>query len=129
MNTSQNSSVPGKTEVHGRGTGTISRDDIEQRAREIAKIKGRSEEEIFSDDREQARPELLGESLPDTQLEDSNSIGSLSRDPSNPVGIPGREIPADEGVDEKNELEKTVLDGVEEAQHDLMLEARKRRER
>lgn len=124
-----NDPTRGKTVLHGDGAGPITEDDIERRAREIALIKGRSEDEVFSDDRAQARAELSGQDLPASTGEDVESIGTLSRDPSNPPAYYGKSAPTDEGPDEQKALEKTVLDGVEEAQHDQMVEARHRRER
>ncbi len=123
-----NDPTEGRTELHGRDTGPITDEQIEQRAREIALINGRSSEEIFSDDRASAREELMGHELPATTSEDGESVGELSRDPSNPPAYYGSSAPTNEGDDEKRSLERMVLEGVEEATHDQMLEARRRRE-
>jgi hypothetical protein len=127
MNKSNDSEI-GKTMVHGRGAGQFSDADIERRAREIALINGRSAEEVFTEDREQAKNELMGDDVPKTTVEDVESVGALSRDPSNPPAFYDRGLPTNEGPDEKKDLERIVLDGVEEAQHDQMLQARRRRE-
>jgi len=118
-------SSDGRMEVRGRDAGEITDEMIEKRAREIADINGRSPDEIFSEDRAAAREELMGQRLPATSEEDEESIGELSRDPSNPPAYYGKAAPATETDDEKNSLERIVLEGVEEAQHDQMLEARR----
>jgi hypothetical protein len=50
---------------------------------------------------------------------------SMSRDPSDPLSDRGRQAPEYGGDDEKTALENLALEGVEEAQHEQMLEARK----
>lgn len=125
MNNS-NSSRHAKTVVHGRPVGEITQDDIEQRASELAEIQGRGV--VQSDNREEADAELSGLTLPDATTEDDQSVGSLSRDPSDPPAFYGKATPNVAEPNEQEELEDMVLDGVEEAQHDQMLEARKRRE-
>lgn len=127
MSTSNNPHLA-KTVVHGRPVGEVTDDDIEQRAREIAIINGRDPGAVSDDDRAQARDELSGRSVPDTTTEDDQSIGTLSRDPSNPPAFAGKATPNFFEPNEQEELEHLVLDGVEEAQHDQMLEARKRRD-
>lgn len=117
-----------KTVVHGRPSSEISDADVEQRAREIAVINGRDPERLQPDDLAEARAELLGRADPATTAEDEQSIGTLSRDPSNPPAFHGKAAPNFYEPNEQEELEHLVLDGVEEAQHDQMLEARKRRE-
>lgn len=124
MNDSQKSR-DGRIEVRGRDAGEITDQMIDKRAREIAEINGRSPDEIFSEDRAAAREELMGERLPATTEEDGKSIGELSRDPSNPPAYYGKTARATESDDEKNGLERIVLEGVEEAQHDQMLQARR----
>ncbi len=118
----------GRTELHGRDAGEITDDQIEKRARELASINGRSPDEVFADDRDAAREELMGQRLPATTEDDGESIGELSRDPSNPPAFYGKSAPTNEGDDEKQSLERIVLEGVEEAQHDQMLQARRRRD-
>jgi hypothetical protein len=124
MNDSQKSR-DGRVELRGREAGEITDQMIDKRAREIAEINGRSPDEIFSEDRASAREELMGERLPATSEEDEKSIGELSRDPSNPPAYYGKAARTTESDDEKNGLERIVLEGVEEAQHDQMLQARR----
>ena len=62
--------------------------------------------------------------LPDAVNEDAESMRSMSRDPSDPMVDRGRQVPEYGGDDEKAALEQLALEGVEEAQHDQMVEAR-----
>ncbi|MBW8780426.1 MAG: hypothetical protein JF599_00855 [Verrucomicrobia bacterium] len=118
---------PGKILVHGSETGEITAELIERRAREIAVIDGRSPDEVTVTDRLQAKRELSGESLPPTTQEDAVSTGALSRDPSEPPSIPGRQVPLQNEADDQDVTERLAVEGVEEAQHDQMLAARRRR--
>ena len=60
----------------------------------------------------------------DAVNEDAESMQSMSRDPSDPMVDRGRQVPEYGGDDEKAALEHLALEGVEEAQHEQMLEAR-----
>jgi hypothetical protein len=126
---STNDPTSGRILIHGRGTGGISRADIERRARELAAIDGRDGAVITEDDLARARAELLGLNLPATSVEDETATGGLSRDPSEPASIPGREAELREGPDEEKAIERVVLEGVEEAQHEQMLASRRRERR
>ncbi len=116
-----------KTAVHGNPVGELSDDDIQRRAEEIAVTKGRDASAVQSDDLVEARAELSGANLPDSTAQDEQSIGTLSRDPSEPPAFSGKATPNFSEPNEQDELEHLVLDGVEEAQHDQMVEANKRR--
>jgi hypothetical protein len=64
--------------------------------------------------------------LPDDDLpidlnEGENSTDSLSRDPSDPPANRGRQVPEYSEADEDEEIERTVREGVEEAQHEQMV--------
>lgn len=126
---STNEPTSGRILIHGRGTGGISRADIERRARELADIDGRDGASITEDDIARARAELLGLTLPDTNVEDETATGGLSRDPSEPPSIPGREAQPREGPDEEKAIERMTLEGVDEAQHEQMLAARRQERR
>lgn len=127
MSTSKGSHS-GKTAIHGRPVGEISQEDIDQRAGELAEIQGRDASAVQPEDLQQATEELAGLNLPDATTEDDQSIGSLSRDPSDPPAFYGKATPNVFEPNEQEDLEHMVLDGVEEAQHEQMLEARKRRQ-
>lgn len=124
-----NDPTDGRLFVHGKGSGSIGRADIERRARELAAIDGRSGADITNDDLARARAELLGLNLPDTLVEDEPLSTGISRDPSEPPSITGREAPLREGPDEEKAVERLALEGVEEAQHEQMLAARRRERR
>jgi hypothetical protein len=113
--------------LHGAGAGGISEEDLERRAVEIAVINGRSGP--TEDDRAEAFAELQGELLPPTTRDDAEATGAISRDPSEPVSLSGREAPMHEGDDEDHAVERLATEGVEEAQHDQMLASRRREHR
>jgi len=115
--------------LHGHGTGDLTDDDVEKRAREIALIRGQSPVRVTEADRAEAWAELQGELLPATTDTDGESRGALSRDPSEPIGIPGRQTANEAGDSDAMTVERLASEGVEEAQHDQMLAARHREHR
>lgn len=126
MNT--NDPTIGRILIHGQGSGGVSARDIEKRARELADIDGRSGADITTGDLARAEAELTGTALRSTTAE--NEVNALlSRDPSEPVSVAGHEIPSREGLDEEKIAERLALEGVEEAQHEQMLAARRRERR
>jgi hypothetical protein len=124
-----NDPTHGRILVHGKGSGGVGRSDIERRARELADIDGRSGAEITYRDLTRAEAELMGTALPPTTMEDDESDAAISRDPSEPISVNGHEIPLREGPDEEKAVERLALEGVEEAQHEQMLAARRRERR
>lgn len=112
-----------KIEVRGEGVSGFSREDIERRAREIALIENRTEPN--DDDRARALGEFRDRDLPDAVNDDAESMRSLSRDPSDPPVDRGHQAPEYGVDDEKTALENLALEGVEEAQHEQMLAARR----
>lgn len=115
--------------VHGQGTGELTDDLVEARAREIAVIRGRTADRVSEDDRAEAWAELQGEMLPAPTDSDGESAGAITRDPSEPLAVPGRQIPNLEPEDDSSAIEQLAAEGVEEAQHDQMLAAREREHR
>jgi hypothetical protein len=115
----------GKILRHGNGAGVPSPDDVNQRARENALIDGRKE--IREEDYAQAREELRGNTLPDSPTKDETVARSATRDPAEPISDSGHEVLPTETVDENESDERLVTEGVEEAQHDQMVAARRRR--
>ncbi len=128
MNTKKKSSdgKAGKITNHGDGLGLPDRDDVQKRADELASIEGHASSR---EDRVRAEQELAGDTLPPTTDDDDESVGSLSRDPSEPRSIPGRQIPDQEEESGQSTIERLVADGVDEADHDQMLAARRQRKR
>jgi len=123
----KNQSTYGKVLLHGKGTGGITEKDVERRARELATINGFPLTMAFSEKYlAQARRELAGEDLPPTTSEEEEVRGAMTRDPSEPLSQTGHQVTGLEQPDEQNGLEHLTEEGVEEAQHEQMLEARKR---
>ena len=115
--------------LHGQPAGELTDDVVEARAREIAVIRGRSSERVAEEDRAEAWAELQGELLPAATDSDGESAGAITRDPSEPLAVPGRQIPNLEPEDESGAIERLANEGVEEAQHDQMLASREREHR
>ena len=114
----------GKISLHGNGMGVPSPEDIERRAREIARIDGRNPGEFTDADWTQARKELLGAEHP-TPQEETKGSAEMSDDWEVTADNRGRRVPRP-GVEEDEETvgESLVNGGVEEATHDQMIEAR-----
>jgi len=119
----------GKLLLHGQGIGDLNDEDVEKRAREIARIGGRPDNQASDEDRLQALAELQGEMLPETTDTDGESRGALTRDPSEPISIPGHQTRNHEGDNDSAAVERLATEGVEEAQHDQMLASREREHR
>jgi hypothetical protein len=111
-----------KVELRGKGVGAFTKADVERRALELALIDGRTE--ATDEDRAAALAEFNDLHLPDAVNQDSESMQSMSRDPSDPIVDRGHQVPNYGGDDEKTALEQLALEGVEEAQHEQMLESR-----
>lgn len=109
-------------ELGGKGVGGFTKQDLERRALELALIDNRTEPN--DDDRARALAELQDRDLPDAVNEDADSMQSLSRDPSDPLVDRGHQVPEYGGQDEDTDLQKIALEGVEEAQHEQMVESR-----
>jgi hypothetical protein len=122
-----NQSTYGKILLHGMGTGGITEKDIERRARELAFINGVPFTMAFADKYfAQARQELTGGNLPPTTSEANEAMGAMTRDPSEPLTQTGHQVPDLEEPDGQTDQEHLAEEGVEEAQHEQMLEARRR---
>jgi hypothetical protein len=119
---------PARILRHGRRADEITDEAIALRARELALIDGRSPREITAEDRQRALAELRGDSLPETSFDEHETSASLTRDPSDPLSIAGQRKPTRNEPEDQEVQERLVLEGVEEAQHDQMLAARRRRE-
>jgi hypothetical protein len=121
----ENKTSAGKISLHGNGMGVAAPEDIERRAREIAMIDERNPDEFTDADWNQARQELLGELATLPPEEDDKNI-NLEEEWEVTPDNRGRRVPRP-GVDEDEETlgEHLVTDGIEEATHDQMLEARR----
>ena len=115
---------PGKIEVHGNGLGAPSPEEVERRAREIAMIDERNPNEFTDADWTQARRELGGEEN-NTPPEETSDNADLTEEWSVVASSKGHRMPRP-GTDEEETVgEHLVIDGLEEAAHDQMLEARR----
>ncbi|MFT3830801.1 MAG: hypothetical protein QM691_13945 [Opitutaceae bacterium] len=118
---------PGRMTVHGTETGEISDVTIEERAREIALLAGR--DEPTAQDRKLALRELQGR-LPvdESASDDSQPATAITRDPSEPPSVPGHQVSENPTADPEDIPKRLVEEGVEEAQHEQMIAARRRKE-
>jgi len=116
-----NSHPTGKITVHGNGFGTPSPDIVEKRAREIAMIAERDPDEFTDADWDQARRELLG-ALPSNAPEETDDNAEVVEEWNVVASSAGHRAPRVE--DEENVGEHLVEDGIQEAAHDQMVEAR-----
>jgi hypothetical protein len=114
----------GRFSRQGHGLGTVDRQMLEQRAREIAQINGRTQ--VLESDVEAARHELLGPDPLEPPASPDEQI--IEEDLWNPVaeshGSKAQTTPA---PDEQTFAEKLVKDGVDDAEHDQMLRAARAR--
>lgn len=119
----------GRILINGRGSGSAGARDIERRAHELVDIDGRTGAEITDFDLARAEAELSGMVLPFSMLEDHESDEPSTRGLSEPISVNGHEIPLHNALDEEKTVERLALEGVEEAQHEQMLAARRRERR
>jgi hypothetical protein len=112
--------------IHSSGIGTVTRKMVRERSVELAIINGRSEQQVSKADWDQAKRELTG-----GPEEDPNQ-GMLDLAPESERWdpLPGSAghiipVPSDdgEGDDGKSVGERLVEQGVNEAEHDQMLQA------
>ena len=108
--------------MHGDGVGVPSPDTVEKRAREIAMIAERNPDEFSDADWEQARRELLGTQAHNAP-EETEENAEVVEEWNVVASSLGHRAPRVE--DDENLGEQLVSDGIEEAAHDQMLEARK----
>lgn len=113
--------------VHGEAVGGITAADVERRAREIALLDGRGATEPTLQDRQAALAELAGSTVHPTLNDDGLSAGSATRDPSDNVVFFNNQKAPTQDVDEQEDVERLALEGVEEASHDQMVAAHRRR--
>jgi hypothetical protein len=108
------------------GIGTVTRDMVEQRAIEIAVINGRSRRNVLESDWQEAKRELTGGQEIDRQEAMLESVPESEEwDPL--PGSQGRKVfeSASEDEDDEGVIDAAHLfeEGMEEAEHERMLEA------
>lgn len=106
------------------GVGTVTRDMIDKRAREIARSDGRAQPNDL--DRTRAREELTGATSSSEKLPTREEPG---RDWQMPLVSTGEKAPTVRPEDDENIPEKLVREGIEEADHDQRLSSERNRER
>jgi hypothetical protein len=105
--------------------GVPSPDEVERRAREIAMIDERDPDEFTDADWKQARLELMGRLEHPGPPEETDENAEVTEEWNVVASSTGHRAPRP-GTDEDETLgEHLVSDGLEEAAHDQMLEARK----
>jgi len=110
----------GRFTEQGHGLGTVTREMVSKRARELALISGR--EQVLDSDFAQAKRVLTREEdLPP----EPNAAENLTEDQRwEPVAeSAGKEAPKVPAPDEQTFAEKLVEEGVEDAEHDQMTRA------
>jgi hypothetical protein len=118
-----NSHPAGKISVHGNGFGAPSPDAVEKRAREIALIAERDPDEFTDADWDQARRELLG--AQDSSAPEETEANAEVVDEWNVVASSSGHRAPRVDDDEESVGEQLVEEGIQEAEHDQMVEARK----
>ena len=115
---------PGKISEHGNGIGAPSPEEVERRAREIAMIDERNPDEFTEGDWAQARHELMGQenNMPPEETPDN---ADMTEEWNVIAGSKGHRIPRPGTEEEETVGEHLVIEGIEEATHDQMLEARR----
>ena len=108
------------------GIGPVTRAMVRARAIELALINGRTAHQVSEPDWDQARRELAGGSdLDAKEVLLESAPESLRWDPV--PGSPGHQAPESPSEDEddegRSETEQLVDQGVEDAEHDQMLQA------
>jgi len=119
----QDRNEEGRFTEHGRGLGTVTEKMVRDRARELALINGRPDN-VLDFDIEQARRELQREEPLAPESGDMENVPEEDRWEVVPDNT-GKQVPAVPAPDEQTFAEKLVDEGVEEAEHDQMLEATK----
>jgi hypothetical protein len=112
--------------IHSTGVGTVTRQMVRERATELALINGRSAQDVSAIDWEQAKRELTGQ--PDLDPKEALLESAPESERWDPLpGSTGSEVLATplEGEDDEGRSlgEKLIEEGVQEAEHDQMLEA------
>src|ERR1043166_1677785 len=117
-----NSHPAGKISMHGAAIGAPCPATVEKPAREIALIAERDPDEFTDADWDQARRELLGDQSVGAP-EETNENAEVVEEWNVVASSTGHRAPRIE--DEENLGEQLVTDGIEEAAHDQMVEARR----
>jgi hypothetical protein len=118
--------------INSTGIGTVTRKMVRERATELALINGRSAQDVSAVDWEQAKRELTGE--PDIDPKEALLESAPESERWDPLpGSTGHIVPVSsidgEDDDGRSLGEKLVNEGVQEAEHDQMLQAARAEEK
>ena len=118
--------------INSTGIGTVTRKMVRERATELALINGRSVQDVSVADWEQAKRELTGE--PDLDPKEALLEAAPESERWDPLpGSTGHIIPVasidGEDDDGRSVGEKLIDEGVQEAEHDQMLQAARANEK
>jgi hypothetical protein len=122
----------GNLTINSAGIGTVTREMVHTRARELALLAGYAPADVRQSDYEQAKRELTGESDIDRQDALLDSLPEEKRwDPvPGSAGHQMRESPSeDEDQEGRSETEQLVDEGAEEAERDRMFQAARANEK
>ena len=118
--------------INATGVGTVTRKMVRKRATELALINGRSAQDVSAADWEQAKRELTGE--PDIDAKETVLESAPESERWDPLpGSTGHIVPVTsidgEDDDGRSMGEKLINEGVQEAEHDQMLQAARAEEK
>lgn len=119
----QNRIDEGRFTSHGVGLGTVSQEMVLKRAREIAVINGREPEQVLSGDLEEAQRELTSDEEINPPPSAAEEIVEEDRWEGGVAGSEGAQATTVPAPDEQTFAEKLVNEGLEDAEHEQMLEA------
>jgi hypothetical protein len=118
--------------IKSTGIGTVTRKMVRERATELALINGRSAKDVSATDWEQAKRELTGE--PDIDPKEAVLESAPESERWDPLpGSTGHIVPVTsidgEDDDGRSMGEKLINEGVQEAEHDQMIQAARANEK
>ena len=118
--------------INSTGVGTVTRKMVRERATELALINGRSAKDVSATDWKQAKRELTGE--PDIDPKEAVLESAPESERWDPLpGSTGRIVPVasidGEDDDGRSMGEKLINEGMQEAEHDQMIEAARSEEK
>ena len=118
----QRSEPHGIISEHFKGVGTVTRDMVVERAREVALINGRDPHHYSKEDYLEAKRELTGDfSVDGEQSDPVETMTNWDEDPEAAGHPVGRVEPADE----QTLAEELVEEGISEAEHEQLVEGAK----
>lgn len=107
--------------VHSEGLGTLHAETVRRRARELALINGHAE--YTDEDWHQARLELHGAHHPNGELSEEFGTGHQVSEADMVCVDTGHQTDRQALEDERNLVEELWMEGMEEAEHEQMLNA------